>query len=101
MNRMGTVECDSVVHVNNGLPSCLSDRSGNGIIEQSNTFLRLKFNDVISKRYMGIVELDSSNQMAMDENEISVVDTRGKHLLQVDGVDLQQVSHHTIVRFKY
>ena len=50
---------------------------------------------------MGIVELDSSNQMAMDETGISVVDTRGKHLLQVDGVDLQQVSHHTIVRFKY
>lgn len=97
MNRVEAVPCDSVVHVNNGLPSCLSDRSGNGIIEQPNTFLRLKFNDMISKRYMGIVELDASNLMAIDENGIVVVDTRRKQLLQVDGVDLQQVSHHRIV----
>lgn len=97
MNRVEAVPCDSVVHVNNGLPLCLSDRSGNGIIEQSNAFLRLKFNDMISQRCKGIVELDASNLMAMDENEIIVVNARRKQLLQVDGVDLQQVSPHRII----
>lgn len=97
MNRVEAVPCDSVVHVNNGLPLCLSDRSGNGIIEQSNAFLRLKFNDMISQRCKGIVELDASNLMAMDENEIIVVNARRKQLLQVDDVDLQQVSPHRII----
>lgn len=35
--------------------------------------------------------------MTMDENGIVVVNTRRKQLLQVDGVDLRQVSHHRII----
>lgn len=53
MDRIETVQCNSEVYVNSGLPFWLSDRFGNGIIEHSNVFLRLKFSDMISKRCKG------------------------------------------------